>query len=64
MRNIRGYVACLVENVSPWSSFFGLGIKNLRSALAKHWSSFLETQLYFKLCSLFNFGEFALETMI
>lgn len=47
MRNIRGYVACLVENVNPWSNFLGLGIKNSRSVLAKDWSSFLETQLYF-----------------
>lgn len=47
MRNICGYVACLVENVNPWSNFFGQGIKNSRSVLAKDWSSFSETQLYF-----------------
>lgn len=47
MRNICGYVACLVENIDTWSNFFEQGIKNLRSVLAEDWNSFLETQLYF-----------------
>ena len=40
MRNICGYVACLVENVNTWSSFFGQGIKNSRSVLAEDGNSF------------------------
>lgn len=47
MRNICGYVACLVENIDTWFNFFEQGIKNLRSVLAEDWNSFLETQLYF-----------------